>query len=212
MNSCWSISFPGTIAISIPRRYRGGGGRSWDKQSEPNRRIQEAFTSGHFTHCIFKDNNPGLHYTTLKMSKATTKTAKPARPAGKGGKAAPKHKFIIDYSRPAADQIFDVAGFEKFLHDHIKVDGKEGNLGDKVKITKNDQRLTLTSQIPFSKRYLKYLTKKYLKKSTLRDFIRCVDFVKHFVISYHTFRVVASSKDTYELRFFNLSTADDEEE
>jgi hypothetical protein len=39
----------------------------------------------------------------------------------------------------------------------------------------DDQRLTLTSQIPFSKRYLKYLTKKFLKKSTLRDFIRYVD-------------------------------------
>lgn len=39
----------------------------------------------------------------------------------------------------------------------------------------DDQRLTLTSQIPFSKRYLKYLTKKFLKKSTLRDFIRYVE-------------------------------------
>ncbi|KIM26924.1 hypothetical protein M408DRAFT_330294 [Serendipita vermifera MAFF 305830] len=125
---------------------------------------------------------------------ATKAGAKPA--AGKGGKNAPKHKFIIDYARPVSDQIFDTAAFEKFLHDHIKVDGKEGNLGDKVKIHKNDQRLTLTSQIPFSKRYLKYLTKKFLKKSTLRDFIR----------------VVASSKDTYELRFFNLSTGDEEEE
>ena len=36
----------------------------------------------------------------------------------------------------------------------------------------DEQRLTLSSQIPFSKRYLKYLTKKYLKKSMLRDFIR----------------------------------------
>ena len=36
----------------------------------------------------------------------------------------------------------------------------------------DEQRLTVASQIPFSKRYLKYLTKKYLKKSMLRDFIR----------------------------------------
>ncbi|CAG7854813.1 SubName: Full=Probable ribosomal protein L22 {ECO:0000313/EMBL:CCA68701.1} [Serendipita indica DSM 11827] len=124
-----------------------------------------------------------------------SKAAKTSKPAGKG-KAAYKHKFIIDYSRPAADQIFDTAAFEKFLHDHIKVDGKEGNLKDKIEIKKNDQRLTVTSQVPLSKRYLKYLTKKYLKKSTLRDFIR----------------VVASSKDTYELRFFNLTTGDEEEE
>jgi len=82
------------------------------------------------------------------------------------------------------------------LHDHIKVDGKEGNLGESIKIKKDEQRLAVTSQIPFSKRYLKYLTKKYLKKSMLRDFIR----------------VVASNKDTYELRFFNISGVGEDEE
>jgi large subunit ribosomal protein L22e len=132
-----------------------------------------------------------FHFQSKPGNKAGT--TKPV--VGKGGKTAPKHKFIIDYARPVSDQIFDTAAFEKFLHDHIKVDGKEGNLGDKVKITKSmsvsflqwdqavdiglhyadDQRLTLTSHIPFSKRYLKYLTKKFLKKSTLRDFIRHVD-------------------------------------
>lgn len=38
-------------------------------------------------------------------------------------------------------------------------------------------------------RYLKYLTKKYLKKNNLRDWLR----------------VVASGKDTYELRYFQVS-------
>jgi len=46
----------------------------------------------------------------------------------------------------------------------------------------------VTANIPFSKRYLKYLTKKFLKKSSLRDYLR----------------VVASSKDVYELRFYNI--------
>jgi large subunit ribosomal protein L22e len=46
----------------------------------------------------------------------------------------------------------------------------------------------VTSNIPISKRYLKYLTKKFLKKNTLRDWIR----------------VVASSKDSYQLRFYNI--------
>lgn len=35
-------------------------------------------------------------------------------------------------------------------------------------------KITVTSNIPFSKRYLKYLTKKFLKKNTLRDWIRWV--------------------------------------
>ncbi len=78
----------------------------------------------------------------------------------------------------------------------------------------SNNKLTVTSSIPLSKRYLKYLTKKFLKKSSLRDWIR----------------VVASYKDSYTLRFYNIlyvlilrftvhflilmpnSTGDDEEE
>jgi len=54
----------------------------------------------------------------------------------------------------------------------------------------------VTSNIAFSKRYLKYLTKKFLKKNSLRDWIR----------------VVASSKDNYQLRFYNIAGAGEEEE
>ncbi|XP_047373949.1 60S ribosomal protein L22-like 1 [Sciurus carolinensis] len=47
----------------------------------------------------------------------------------------------------------------------------------------------------FSKRYLKYLTKKYLKNN-LRDWLH----------------VVASDKETYELRYFQISQDEDESE
>ncbi|EIW86593.1 ribosomal protein L22e [Coniophora puteana RWD-64-598 SS2] len=119
-------------------------------------------------------------------------------PKAAAGKATTsKHKFIIDYSRPASDGVFDGADFEKFLHDRIKIDGKAGQLGENVKIVRDgDSKLTVTSNVPFSKRYLKYLTKKFLKKNTLRDWIR----------------VVASSKDVYQLRFYNIARDDGEEE
>jgi len=118
--------------------------------------------------------------------------------AAAGKVVASKHKFVIDYSKPAADGVFDGADFEKFLHDRIKVDGKAGQLGDNVKISRDGNiKLTVTSNIPFSKRYLKYLTKKFLKKNSLRDWIR----------------VVASAKDNYQLRFYNIAgTADEEDE
>jgi large subunit ribosomal protein L22e len=48
--------------------------------------------------------------------------------------AAGKTKFVVDYSKPAADGLFDAAAFEKFLHDRIKVDGKAGQLGESIKI------------------------------------------------------------------------------
>jgi large subunit ribosomal protein L22e len=50
---------------------------------------------------------------------------------------AVKHKFVIDYSKPAADGVFDGADFEKFLHDRIKVEGKAGQLGEHIKITRD---------------------------------------------------------------------------
>ncbi|KAI0032611.1 ribosomal protein L22e, partial [Vararia minispora EC-137] len=101
--------------------------------------------------------------------------------------AAGKQKFIVDYSRPAADELFDGAAFEKFLHDRIKVEGKAGQLGDNIKIHREgNKQITLTAAIPFSKRYLKYLTKKFLKKQTLSDFLHPVATTKEgFVLKYY---------------------------
>ncbi|KAI0732259.1 ribosomal protein L22e [Fomitopsis betulina] len=114
-----------------------------------------------------------------------------------GKAAATKHKFVIDYSKPAGDGVFDGAAFEKYLHDRIKVENKTGQLGDNVKIARDgDVKLTVSSNIPLSKRYLKYLTKKFLKKNSLRDWIR----------------VVASGKDSYQLRFYNIQGAGEDED
>ncbi|KAG0150449.1 hypothetical protein CROQUDRAFT_197748 [Cronartium quercuum f. sp. fusiforme G11] len=111
------------------------------------------------------------------------------------GSAAKPLKFFVDFSKPAGDGVFDGPAFEKFLHDRIKVDGRAGQLGDKIKIeSEGTYKLSVSSTIPFSKRYLKYLTKKFLKKHQIRNYIR----------------VISSSKNTYELKYF-LVDRDDEE-
>lgn len=110
--------------------------------------------------------------------------------------------------------MFDPAAFEKFLHDRIKVDGKPGQLGEAITLSKEGKftlvscrgvsvltsrlgnKLVLTSNIPFSKRYLKYLTKKHLKKNNFENFLR----------------VVATSKDTYSLRYFKVDQDEAEDE
>ncbi|KAF8111546.1 hypothetical protein N665_0074s0076 [Sinapis alba] len=98
--------------------------------------------------------------------------------------------FVIDCSKPVDDGIMEVATLEKFLQERIKVGGKPGALGDSVSITKVKGKITVTADSNFSKRYLKYLTKKYLKKYGTRDWLR----------------VIASNKDRnmYELRYFNI--------
>ncbi|KAK8509830.1 hypothetical protein V6N11_058225 [Hibiscus sabdariffa] len=92
----------------------------------------------------------------------------------------------------------DIASLEKFLQERIKVGGKAGALGDSVAITRDKSRIVVASDSDFSKRYLKYLTKKYLKKHNVRDWLR----------------VIASNKDRsiYELRYFNIAENEGEEE
>uniref|UniRef100_A0A8C9DNQ0 Large ribosomal subunit protein eL22 n=1 Tax=Prolemur simus TaxID=1328070 RepID=A0A8C9DNQ0_PROSS len=109
-------------------------------------------------------------------------------------------KFTLDCTHPVEDGIMDAANFEQFLQERIKrikVNGKAGNLGGGVvTIERSKSRITVTSEVTFSKRYLKYLTKKYLKKNNLRDWLR----------------VVANSKESYELRYFQINQDEEEEE
>mmetsp|Transcript_38927 Transcript_38927/g.64843 ORF Transcript_38927/g.64843 Transcript_38927/m.64843 type:complete len:122 (-) Transcript_38927:102-467(-) len=117
----------------------------------------------------------------------------PSAPKKSSKKAT--HKFTIDVASPVDDGIMDPASFEKYLHDRIKVGGKAGQLGDVVKISRDKSKINVTVEGQFSKRYLKYLTKKYLKKQQLRDWLR----------------VVAANKTTYELRYFNIHDQENEE-
>mmetsp|Transcript_39909 Transcript_39909/g.56239 ORF Transcript_39909/g.56239 Transcript_39909/m.56239 type:complete len:123 (+) Transcript_39909:39-407(+) len=108
-------------------------------------------------------------------------------------------KFVIDCTQPVDDKVLDVASFEKYLHDRIKIGGKTNALAaSNVTITRDRTKLTVASptELKFSKRQLKYLSKRYLKKQQLRDYLR----------------VVAASKNTYELRYFSIAAGDDEEE
>ncbi|KAI9325371.1 ribosomal protein L22, partial [Obelidium mucronatum] len=106
-------------------------------------------------------------------------------------------KYTVDCSKPAGDSIFDTAAFEKFIHDRIKVDGRTNNLGNVISIARNGATLTITTaQGTIAKRYVKYLTKKYLKKTIVSEWLR----------------VVAVSKTGYELRYRLNNIADDDEE
>lgn len=85
---------------------------------------------------------------------------------------------------------------EKYLQERFKVNGKVNNLGSNVTMEREKEKVVVNSDVHFSKRYLKYLAKKYLKKNNLRDWIR----------------VVATDKNNYELRYFRISSNDDDEE
>lgn len=107
-------------------------------------------------------------------------------------------KFVIDCTQPVDDKVLDVAQFEKYLNDHIKIKGKTQQLAaQNVVLTRDRTKLTVASpaELDFSKRQLKYLSKRYLKKQQLKDFLR----------------VVAASKNSYEMRYYNITAGEDAE-
>ena len=108
----------------------------------------------------------------------------------KGAKAGKKstQKFTIDCRLPIEDNVIVLKDFETFLTQKIKVDNKTGNLGSAVTVSAEKEQIVVEAKIAFSKRYLKYLTKKYLKKQDLKEFLR----------------VIAVSKNTYALRYFKI--------
>lgn len=139
---------------------------------------------------------------TVKKQAVKKSSKVPAKGAGKGvGAGGSKKKksalkYTVDCTHPVEDGIMDPGNFETFLRERIKVNGKTNNFGTNVAIERSKSKVVVSSEIPFSKRYLKYLTKKYLKKNNLRDWLR----------------VVASSKDAYELRYFQINNEDEEED
>merc|ERR1712146_672347 len=89
-------------------------------------------------------------------------------------------KFELDCKEPAEDSVIITDDFGDFLKKRIKVNGKKGNLGDAVTVSVNSDKITITAEPPFSKRYL--------KKNNIRDYLH----------------VVASNKNAYQLKYFNI--------
>ena len=105
------------------------------------------------------------------------------------------YKFTIDCQNTVEDNVLSLDAFTKYMRENIKHEGKKNNLSDKVTVSSEGYNIVVTSKGKFAKRYLKYLAKKYLKKNELRDYIR----------------VIASSKNAYQLKYFNVNQGDEEE-
>merc|ERR1711868_15879 len=144
------------------------------------------------THPIFESDFDCL--TDLSNRYQKVKMA----PMKKTGKKAKKvsHAFTIDCTHPVEDGIMQIGKFEEFLKGAVKVEGKTGNLGKNVAISSTKTKIQVNADIDFSKRYLKYLSKKYLKANNLRDWLR----------------VVVDSKASYQLKYFNINQDEEEDE
>ena len=104
-------------------------------------------------------------------------------------------KFFIDLGVALEDDLLVAKEFVDFLKSNIKVAGKKGNLGETITVTVSEKKVAVTSKTDLQKRYLKYLTKKYLKKNDILDYLR----------------LVASDKNTYTIKYVKLGDSAEEE-
>merc|ERR1712168_289643 len=124
------------------------------------------------THLYSLKSNLQILYNPLKTTMAPSNRSKKLK--------RPTLKFSIDCSQPVDDGILDLSAFLTYLDEHVKVDGKLNN-HDKVKMELVAKSVTVTTNIAFSKRYL--------KKNNLREWLR----------------VVADKKESYTLKYFNIN-------
>ena len=71
---------------------------------------------------------------------------------------------------------------------------------DVVRFFKKDNALHVHSDAFFTKRYVKYLTKKYLKKQELKDYLRVISVGNK------------PHKRAYELRYYNIAGEEKKEQ
>ena len=89
-------------------------------------------------------------------------------------KAKTYKKYTIDFSAPISNNLLTLESISKYLQLNMKINGLKGKLGDSIKISvadKNNIMVQVENTLEFSKKYLKYLTKKYLKKEGIEKFM-----------------------------------------
>ncbi|KAF7697532.1 60S ribosomal protein L22 [Cucumispora dikerogammari] len=89
-----------------------------------------------------------------------------------------KFSYNLNFLECINDGLFTVEEVKEHLENKFKVEGKTGNLGGKIELKINGNNLQLISTFKFRKSYLKYLSKKFLFKKNLTDWVHLVSDYK----------------------------------
>ena len=88
-------------------------------------------------------------------------------------------KYTIDFNSPIENNLLTLESALKYLQSNMKLKGLKGKLGDSIKINstektdnaKNVLVISVDTTLEFSKKYLKYLMKKFLKREGIGKFL-----------------------------------------
>ena len=87
-------------------------------------------------------------------------------------------KFTVDFTSPLENKLLTLESVLHYLQTNMKLNGLKGKLGksiiinlDDLKKNKNAIVISVDSSLKFSKRYIRYLVKKYLKKEGIAKYL-----------------------------------------
>lgn len=91
-------------------------------------------------------------------------------------------KYIVDFNQAVSNNLLSLEAASKFLNQNIKVNGLKGKLGDNVKVSQTDKKdkqknsliVAVDHTMKFSKRYVKYLVKKFLRRENISLYLRVI--------------------------------------
>jgi len=107
-------------------------------------------------------------------------------------------KYTIDFNAAVSNNLLSLEAAIKYLNHNIKVNGLKNKLGDSVKVAsadgkdrqKNTVQVQADTKMKFSKRYIKYLVKKFLKRENIGLYLR----------------VIAQGSGSYIVKLFNRNS------
>ena len=91
-------------------------------------------------------------------------------------------KFNVDLNQAVSNNLLSVEAAVKYLKQNIKVHGLKNKLGDSVQVESTDKKdkqknsiiVSVDNTMKFSKRYVKYLIKKFLKRENISLYLRVI--------------------------------------
>ncbi len=88
-------------------------------------------------------------------------------------------KYTVDFNNPVENNLLTLESALKYMQSNMKINGLKGKLGNTIKISITDKKdrnkntlvVSVDSSIQFSKRYIRYLVKKFLKREGIARFL-----------------------------------------
>ena len=102
----------------------------------------------------------------------------PKKDDKKDSKQLSYKKFTVDFTSPLENKLLTLESVLHYLQTNMKLNGLKGKLGKTIMISMDDLKknknvivISVDSSIKFSKRYIRYLVKKYLKKEGIAKYL-----------------------------------------